>query len=271
MTTNESKSVTPPIEFEISKLKLAEYNPRMIDADDLDGLARSIKEFGFVEPVVVNSNSDRTNTVIGGHQRIRAAKKLGMDKVPCVFVDLDEPKEKALNIALNKISGEWDFKKLQELMVELTEIPNIDPTVTGFGRSEIDGLISDFDETMKRHDKAEKLKTAMMESGINPAEAESVANVFEHAKEANKDTPNVDMHGETSERMLVAFWIDDHEDWEYLRSVYATGRDIEQDEQKLLSVTRNAAAHDHQKLIAITKWYEEVYLKKQPNGGTTSE
>ena len=89
----------------VDELKAAEYNPRKDlrpgDAE-YEKLKRSIQEFGYVEPVIWNK---RTGTVVGGHQRLKVMKDLGYEEVDCVVVDLDEKKEKALNIALNKISG----------------------------------------------------------------------------------------------------------------------------------------------------------------------
>ena len=93
---------------DINSLKPADYNPRkkLKPGDkEFEKLKQSIQEFGYVEPIILNK---RTNTVVGGHQRLEVMKHLGYDQVDCVIVDLDEQKEKALNIALNKISGEWD-------------------------------------------------------------------------------------------------------------------------------------------------------------------
>ena len=103
----------------VDELKAAEYNPRKDlrpgDAE-YEKLKRSIQEFGYVEPVIWNK---RTGTVVGGHQRLKVMKDLGYEEVDCVVVDLDEKKEKALNIALNKISGEWDNDLLANLLKDL--------------------------------------------------------------------------------------------------------------------------------------------------------
>ena len=91
----------------VDELKAAEYNPRKDlrpgDAE-YEKLKRSIQEFGYVDPVIWNK---RTGTVVGGHQRLKVMKDLGYEEVDCVVVDLDEKKEKALNIALNKISASY--------------------------------------------------------------------------------------------------------------------------------------------------------------------
>ena len=99
---------------------------------------KSITEFGYVAPVIVNSNM----TVIGGHQRLKVLKELGYTEVECVVVDLDQEKEKALNIALNKISGDWDNDKLEELLAELKQT-DIDMDITGFSFDEVDEILKD--------------------------------------------------------------------------------------------------------------------------------
>ena len=101
-------------------------------------IKKSITEFGYVAPVIVNSNM----TVIGGHQRLKVLKELGYTEVECVVVDLDQEKEKALNIALNKISGDWDNDKLEELLAELKQT-DIDMDITGFSFDEVDEILKD--------------------------------------------------------------------------------------------------------------------------------
>lgn len=81
-------------------------------------------------------------TVIGGHQRLKVLKELGYTEVECVVVDLDQEKEKALNIALNKISGDWDNDKLEELLAELKQT-DIDMDITGFSFDEVDEILKD--------------------------------------------------------------------------------------------------------------------------------
>ena len=80
----------------ISELKPAPYNPREISRHDFEALKGSIQEFGFVDPVIVNKD----NSIIGGHQRVDAAKELGIDAVPVVFVDVAGEQAKILNLAL---------------------------------------------------------------------------------------------------------------------------------------------------------------------------
>lgn len=124
---------------QVAELKEAEYNPRknLKPGDkEYEKLKRSIKEFGYVEPVIWNK---RTGVVVGGHQRLKVMKDLGYTEVDCVIVDLDEKKEKALNIALNKISGEWDNDLLANLLKDLDRT-GYDITITGFDMAEAQEL-----------------------------------------------------------------------------------------------------------------------------------
>lgn len=107
--------------IKISDLNFAEYNPREITEKNFKKLMDSIRAFGFTSPLTVNSHPGRENVIIGGHMRTRAAKELGHNEVPCFIVDLDEHKEKLLNIALNnlKLQGRWDNEKLTELVVNI--------------------------------------------------------------------------------------------------------------------------------------------------------
>lgn len=132
----------------IAKVKLndliyASYNPRkpLTPQDpEYQKIKRSIIEFGYVDPVIINSDS----TIIGGHQRATVLKDLGYEEIEAVIVDLDKSKEKALNIALNKISGEWDLDKLAEVMAELEK--ELDATITGFDEDQIQELIDKINE-----------------------------------------------------------------------------------------------------------------------------
>ena len=120
----------------------ADYNPRKDlkpgDAE-YEKLKRSIEQFGYVEPVIWNKTTGR---VVGGHQRLKVLMDMGMTEVDCVVVEMDEDKEKALNIALNKISGDWDKDKLALLIADL-QGADFDVTLTGFEPAEIDDLFKD--------------------------------------------------------------------------------------------------------------------------------
>ena len=126
----------------VDKLVPAEYNPRkdLKPGDpEYEKLKRSLSEFGYVEPVIWNKT---TGHVVGGHQRLKVLIDTGVTEVECVVVDMDEAKEKALNIALNKINGEWDKDKLALLITDL-QGADFDVSLTGFDAPEIDALFKD--------------------------------------------------------------------------------------------------------------------------------
>ncbi|QGT99518.1 Adenine-specific methyltransferase [Candidatus Syntrophocurvum alkaliphilum] len=128
------------MKLEIDKLIPASYNPRkkLKPGDsEFEKIKNSITEFGYVEPIIVNKDL----TVIGGHQRISVLKSLGYTEIDCVVIDIDKTKEKALNIALNKISGEWNRELLGELIMDL-QSQDFDIKFTGFEPPEIDELFS---------------------------------------------------------------------------------------------------------------------------------
>ena len=135
----------------ITVLKPAEYNPRKkLKPGDKEykKIKASIEEFGFADPLVVNSDM----TIIGGHQRLTVAVDLGYTEVPCAVVDVDKDREKALNIALNKITGQWDDQLLADLLRDL-DTAHFNTDLTGFDRAEIENLFSNiFDKKVKEDD-----------------------------------------------------------------------------------------------------------------------
>lgn len=131
--------------IDINKLIPATYNPRKdLKPDDAEyiKIKNSIVKFGFVSPLVINKDM----TVIGGHQRLKVLKDLGITKVECIVVDLDKTNEKALNIALNKIQGDWDEDKLEALLQEL-KLEEFDMNLTGFDFDEVDEILNDINGT----------------------------------------------------------------------------------------------------------------------------
>lgn len=134
----------------IDALVPAAYNPRKdLQAGDpeFEKIRRSIEEFGYVEPVIVNSDM----TIIGGHQRVKVLSALGHTEIDCVVVKVDKTKEKALNIALNKITSEWDTASLAQLLSELDhESYNIE--LTGFDWDEAEKLLKTLDADDKTAD-----------------------------------------------------------------------------------------------------------------------
>ena len=123
----------------VTELIPADYNPRKdLKPDDAEykKLKRSLEQFGYVEPVIWNKTTGR---VVGGHQRLKVLIDMGITEVDCVVVELDETKEKALNIALNKISGEWDKDKLMLVISDL-QGEDFDVSLTGFDAVDLDTL-----------------------------------------------------------------------------------------------------------------------------------
>ena len=124
----------------ISDLIPASYNPRkkLKPGDrEYEKIKNSILEFGYVDPVIVNKDL----TVIGGHQRITVLKELGYEEIDCVVIDIDKTKEKALNVALNKITGEWNKELLVDLIKDLQN-SDFDIAFTGFEPPEIEQLFN---------------------------------------------------------------------------------------------------------------------------------
>ncbi|MGN8712600.1 site-specific DNA-methyltransferase [Hornefia butyriciproducens] len=126
----------------VKDLLPADYNPRkdLKPGDpEYEKLKRSIEQFGYVEPVIWNENTGR---VVGGHQRLKVLTDMGITEVDVVVVDMDTEKEKALNIALNKISGEWDTEKLALVIADL-QGTDFDVSLTGFDPEELEDLFRD--------------------------------------------------------------------------------------------------------------------------------
>ena len=126
----------------VKDLLPADYNPRkdLQPGDpEYEKLKRSIEQFGYVEPVIWNKQTGR---VVGGHQRLKVLNDSGITEVDVVVVDMNTEKEKALNIALNKISGEWDTDKLALVIADL-QGADFDVSLTGFDPEELDDLFRD--------------------------------------------------------------------------------------------------------------------------------
>jgi DNA modification methylase len=111
------------VDREIRDLIPAEYNPRHLSEKQAEHLEASLKRFGAVDPAIINTHPDRKNIIIGGHQRLKTAQRLGWETFPCVELELDKEKERELNIRLNKNTGGWDYDALANYfeVEELTE------------------------------------------------------------------------------------------------------------------------------------------------------
>lgn len=179
--------------IKIDDIKPASYNPRKISDEDFKKLSKSIEQFGLVDPIIINL---KNNNIIGGHQRfdyLFYEKKnvelnlIELGDIGWVFCDTDleikdDKHEKALNLALNRISGEWNYDELNNLLEELAEF-NLDD-LTGFDYDldeidyefvpldeeyfddedddllieELDDIVEEYDEDMVQTEKKEKEK-----------------------------------------------------------------------------------------------------------------
>lgn len=125
-------------QVKISELKPSEYNPRKWSEDQLQKLRESLEKFGVVDPLIVNSHPSRTNIVIGGNMRLKVLKDMKYTEVPAVYLNLDEAKERDLNVRLNKTGGEFDLDLLKDFDESLLED-------IGFNSEELDDIFIDDD------------------------------------------------------------------------------------------------------------------------------
>ena len=166
---------TAPLTIEhvaIDDLRPEPSNPRRISDSELEALTRSIREFGFADPLLAR-REDRT--VIGGHQRLVAARKLGLREVPVIFLDVSAAQARLLNVALNQIGGEFDQELLARLLADLQDVPDVDLSLTGFADDEIQRLLKSLAarEQADRHedfDLAAALERATARTRVEPGE-----------------------------------------------------------------------------------------------------
>ncbi len=129
----------------LQELIPADYNPRkdlQPGDSEYEKLKRSISEFGYVEPIIWNKTTGR---IVGGHQRAKVLMAQGIQEAEVVVIDFDEDKEKALNVALNKVNGDWDNDKLALLLTDL-QASDFDVSLTGFDPAELDDLLATDEE-----------------------------------------------------------------------------------------------------------------------------
>ncbi|MBN1321153.1 MAG: DNA modification methylase [Thermoleophilia bacterium] len=150
MVKAPTKNPTPQLTIEqvpIDSLVPDPANPRRISDAELEALTRSITEFGLVDPIIARA-ADRT--VIGGHQRLLAARRLGLATVPVIYLDITTEKAQLLNVALNKISGDFDTELLARLLSDLSKEPELDLSLSGFEEKEIAQLVRSLEAREKR-------------------------------------------------------------------------------------------------------------------------
>jgi len=151
MTSSASLPSLTVEEVAIDHLRPDPANPRRIGEEELDALERSLRQFGFVQPVLARRED---GVVIGGHQRLVAARRLGLTSVPVTWLDVSAEQARLLGLALNKISGSWDDALLARLLADLGAVPDLDLSLSGFGEDEIKDLLRRL-ETRERRERPE--------------------------------------------------------------------------------------------------------------------
>ena len=153
----------------VELLKPAMYNPRKdLKPGDpaYEKIKRSMTDFGYVDPIIWN---EVTGNIVGGHQRFKVLCNEGATEVDCVVVHIEDPQdEKALNIALNKATGDWEPTALADLLEDLQE-SGYDLDATGFDAAEVDSLFSNVHSKDVKEDdfdvETELLKPAFSQPG----------------------------------------------------------------------------------------------------------
>ena len=129
----------------VGSLRPMPGNPRRMPYHQAVALRKSVKRWGMVDPIIARAPD---LLVIGGHQRLYAARESGIESVPCVLVEVSDADAKAMNLALNRISGEWEETELSTMLAEL-EHEHFDLTVTGFEQAEVEGLLSSIEREVQ--------------------------------------------------------------------------------------------------------------------------
>lgn len=206
-------------QIEIKLLKFAEYNPRRMDETEMKALEESIKEFGLVEPIVINKDY----TIIGGHQRVKAAINLGYIKVPCFIVDLPKDKEKILNLALNRIVGTWEENKLIKMINELNKSTNRDfLKLSGFTNEEINQFLIQY--------QIEYPETPTID--LNDEELKKIFQRNERVR-IGVEKPTI-----YKKEDKIGFYCDTFEEYETIRENFKTSRRSELDVKKLIKMIK---------------------------------
>ncbi len=165
MALNQDIEIT---HLPIKDLRPDPANPRRMADEELESLTRSIRKYGFVEPIIARKDD---KLVIGGHQRLLAVRKLVLKQVPVVLVDLSEDQAHLLNLALNRISGSWDQELLAQLLGDLKAVPDVDLSLTGFSEDELRKHL----KSLEIRDKHERLETFDLDGALEAAQAAPVA------------------------------------------------------------------------------------------------
>ena len=128
------------------RLMPAGYNPRIDlqpDDEEYKSLQKSMDAFGYIEPIIWN---EQTGHVVGGHQRLKILLAKGYSEIEVSRINVSEEKEKLINVALNKVSGQWDEDKLEDILRDIQDSGN-DVLLSGFSQDELDDILKDFENT----------------------------------------------------------------------------------------------------------------------------
>lgn len=216
------------IEFEkinINQIKPAEYNPRIMKPSESLKLKNNLETFGLVDPIIIDLTDD--NTVIGGHQRLEALKEiddnmdlklLRMGDIGLIFRETelkikDKNDQKALNLSLNKIQGEWDYGKLDDILLELNE-DNYQIELTGFDEEDITLNDFDLDEilTFEPETEEEIPKDLNEVQGEQPHHNYVVHLSFDSKEQANEYLKKIGITREIEKTTLSLFYGKDFHD-----------------------------------------------------------
>lgn len=159
------------VKIPVSKINPLPHNPRKdLKPTDIEyqQIEKSLDTFGLVEPPVWNKE---TGNLVGGHQRFKILVRKGHKEIWVSVVSLSPEKEKALNIALNKVQGAWDKEKLALLLDELIKMPDFDLTATGFTPPELSQLFDRYLERKGEDDfDTQKVADSIKEPKAKPGE-----------------------------------------------------------------------------------------------------
>ena len=134
------------VKVKINDLISPDYNPRTITDEELSKLKDSLEEFGYISPIIVNKHN---NHIVGGNQRYLCLKSLGYDEIDVIYInEPDLQREKALNIRLNNLSGEWDTGKLETIFNEF-ESTGFNTELTGFNTDNLQGFHTTEDDDIE--------------------------------------------------------------------------------------------------------------------------
>lgn len=161
--------------LKLEDIQPAEYNPRIKlkqGDEEYETLKNSLERFGIATPLIVNRT---TGNLVSGHQRLNALKETGIGETEVVLIDIDSDKEKLLNIALNKIDGEWDYEKLEKLFSELSEE---DIKFTGYTTEELEGLFGSETTEPNFNDEDNSDEETENEPKEKPEKPEKEFNIF---------------------------------------------------------------------------------------------